>query len=188
MEIVKTMSNVDDENLESVKTEMEHLRKKLKEYERLRPRGKGFGQDMQESFISPKDPFAHQYMLLRNHTREVNSFPDLMNPDIVLSNIGDNRTLLVYQRDFRLITRLFDMSLRCIGAKDLFNSLYYGWLGEMRMTSALSGRERDLQSFIIPEDTGGRGSFSFLGKKKSKPKKRTVQDYLSPDEQSNIYD
>ena len=78
---------------------------------------------------------------------------------------------------------------------DLFNNLYYPWVGQIRLTSALGGTERSLQSFLEPVQQQFE-SFSFWQKhqQKKQGKKRRLQDYIMPQEGGggggggNIYD
>lgn len=166
---------------------IEIQRRKISELEGKQGEEKGFGDYVaQTQFYAnmPTDPYSHQYQLLNKPHKDVKDFGDLLDPDIVLSNIQGSRTLLLYQRDFHFITRLFDMAKRSTGIMQLFKPLYYSWKGQIRMTSALKGKERDLQSFLDPElaDPG----FSFPIPPKKTKKRKNVQDYLTPQEE-NIY-
>lgn len=148
---------------------------------------KGFGDYVKQTQYyanMPTDPYSHQYQLLHRPHKDVKDFGDLLDADIVLSNIQGSRTLLFYQRDFHLLTRLFDMAKRSNGIMELFKPLYYSWKGQIRMTGALKGKERSYQSFLEPEYSESGFSFPILPKKKKS--KRNVQDYLTPQE-DNIY-
>jgi hypothetical protein len=146
----------------------------------------------------PRDQFGHQYKLLYHPGQELSKKSrrsELFNPDILLGNIKDSRSLYFLQRDFAILHRLFDMGLRSEGVMDLFNNLYYPWVGQIRLTSALGGTERSLQSFLEPVQQQFE-SFSFWQKhqQKKQGKKRRLQDYIMPQEGGggggggNIYD
>jgi len=165
---------------------IEIQRRKISDLESKQGKEKGFGDYVaQTQFYAnmPTDPYAHQYQLLHRPHKEVTNFGDLLDADIILSNIQGNRTMLLYQRDFHFITRLYDMALRSNGIMRLFKPLYYSWKGQLRMTSALKGKERSLQSFLEPEFVDPGFSFPIPPKKK---KKKNVQDFLTPQE-DNIY-
>jgi hypothetical protein len=134
----------------------------------------------------PRDPFAHQYMMIHKPPRKITTMDELLSSGVLLSNIKDSRTLLLMQRDFYYLSRLFDMGERSKGVRSLFNCLYYPWEGQMRMTATLGGKERYMQSFLEPEDEAG---FGFLKPKHKKKKagKRKLTDYLTPDE-GDIYE
>ena len=129
----------------------------------------------------PRDQFGHQYKLLYHPSVEINKNTkrrDLFNPDILLGNIKDSKTLYFFQRDFMILHRFYDMGLRSIGIMDLFNNLFYSWEGSIRMTGALGGNERWLQSFLEPGQPTYE-SFSFLEKRKmEKERKRRLKDYI----------
>jgi hypothetical protein len=131
---------------------------------------------------TPKDQFSHQYKLLYHPSVEINTRSkrvDLFNPDILLGNIKDSKTLYFFQRDFSILHRIYDMGLRSEGVMDLFNNLYYAWIGQIRLTGALTGNERLLQSFLEPVLSQSEG-FSFLEKHKvEKEKKKRLRDYMA---------
>jgi len=128
---------------------------------------------------TPKDPFAHQYKLLYHPTIEPRDRTELLSPDSLLGTIKDSLTLRCLQMDFTLLHRFYDMGLRSKAVMDVFNNLYYAWSGNMRMTSALGGNERLLQSFLEPAPITYEG-FSYWEKRemKKQAKKFKLQDYL----------
>lgn len=129
----------------------------------------------------PKDQFSHQYKLLYHPQRDISDKSkrrDLFNPDILLGNIKDSKTLYFFQRDFMLLHRFYDMGLRSEGVMDLFTNIYYSWEGSMKMTGALGGTERWLQSFLEPGQPSYE-SFSYWQKRKAeKEKKKRLKDYI----------
>lgn len=145
----------------------------------------------------PRDQFGHQYKLLYHPGQEISKKSrrsELFNPDILLGNIKDSRTLYFLQRDFAILHRLFDMGIRSEGVMDLFNNLYYPWVGQIRLTSALGGTERNLQSFLEPQQQQFE-SFSYWQKRQQKKqggKRKRFMDYLQPqgggEGGGNIYD
>lgn len=165
---------------------IELQRRKIAELEGKQQEDKGFGDYVaQTQFYAnmPTDPYSHQYQLLHRPHKEIEKFGDLLDADVVLSNIQGNRTMLLFQRDFHLLTRMFDMAKRSVGIMLLFRPLYYSWKGQLRMTSALKGKERSLQSFLEPESY--EPGFSFPIPPKKSKKKKNLQDFLTPEE--NIY-
>jgi hypothetical protein len=130
---------------------------------------------------TPRDQFAHQYKLLYHPSQEItkkSKRSELFNPDILLGNIKDSKSLYFLQRDFAILHRLFDMGQRSPGVMDLFNNLYYPWVGQIRLTSALGGSERSLQSFLEPYQQQSE-SFSYWQKRQEKKKQRKhLKDYI----------
>jgi hypothetical protein len=141
--------------------------------------GKGFGDYVAKTqFYAniPKDPFSHQYQLIHRPSRgEPQGFDDLLDPNILLSNIQDSKSMLICQREYYLLSRFFDMGTRSEGVMGVFRTLYFPWVGQMRMTCGLKSHERDLQSFLEPEV---ESSMSWFGKRKENKKKRSMRDMM----------
>lgn len=155
------------------------------------PMTKGFGDYIARSTFYanvPRDPYAHQYMMVHRPAKDIEKPSDLLSPEILLSNIKESRTMLLLQRDFYYLHRFFDMGIRSDAVEMLFRGLYYPWEGQMRMTATLQGKERDLQSFLSPAEPMSGGGFSFLKRRPKEKKKKNIQDYLVPSEEENIYD
>ena len=166
---------------------IEEQKIKLAELEREKEKEKGFGDYVAQTQYyanMPTDPYAHQYQLLNRPHRDVNNFGDLLDAEILLSNITGSRTMLLLQRDFHFITRLFDMAKRSNGVMQLFKPLYYSWKGQLRMTCALKGKERSLQSFLEPELVEPGFAYPIP---KQKKRKKSVQEYLTPQQEEQIY-
>lgn len=176
------MSDHEKEKLLKILNEQ---RQKINELEEKKGVTAGFGEYVQKTqYYSnmPNDPYSHQYQLLHRPHSDVKEFSDILDADIILSNINGDRAMLLCQRDLHFLTRFFDMGKRSPGVMRLFNTLYYSWRGQMRMTGALKGKERDLQSFLEPQVV--EHGFSFP--KKKKPKKRQGwQDYMTPQEEGS---
>ena len=174
---------------------IEELKEKLaqsEKREKTTKRSGGFGDFIGKAqFYAnvPRDPFAHQYMMIHKPSKELKHPSDLLCPDILLSNIKDDRTMLLFQRDFYYLNRFFNLGKRSSAVMAVFTSLYYPWVGQLRMTTTIGGIERAYQSFIEKDvETRGFG-LSFLRKKKQARKKKQLTDYLHPDEeQGNMYD
>lgn len=116
---------------------------------------------------TPKDQFAHQFKLLFHPQSEPKSQMDLLPPDAILGHVKDSKTLLFLQNDNAILNRLYDMGQRNGGILELFDSLYYSWWQQMRLTGALGASERRLQSFLEPETVPYEG-FTYLEKKAAK--------------------
>jgi hypothetical protein len=157
-----------------------------------RPGAKGFGDYIARSqFYAnvPRDPYAHQYMMVHKPAMDVSKPSDLLSPNVLLSNIKESRTMILLQRDFYYLHRFFDMGRRSDAVAMLFRGLYYPWEGQMRMTATLSGKERDLQSFLAPLEPMGGGGLSFLKKRpKTARRKKSLQDFLTPQEDESMYE
>jgi hypothetical protein len=173
-----------DDLIELQQEEIAYLKKKLQEKESATTSFDDYLRELKVYSDIPKDQFGHQYKLLYHPAQELSKKSrrsELFNPDILLGNIKDSRTLYFLQRDFAILHRIFDMGLRSEGVMDLFNNLYYSWVGQIRLTSALGGTERSLQSFLEPIQSQFE-SFSYWQKRQQKKagKRRGIRDYLNP--------
>jgi hypothetical protein len=156
----------------------------------------GFGKYMELGAIYanvPHDPYSHQFQLIHRPGRTISKLEDMLDPNILLSNIEDSRTMFLCQRDFYFLSRFLDMGTRSDGILRVFNALFYPWVGQMRMTSALKGRERDLQSFLdVPAVASTGYGLSWAQKRhlKKQKKRKGVADYLVPQDTGGggIYD
>jgi len=126
-------------------------------------------QDMRLYGDVPKDQFAHQFKLLFHPQSAPKTQMDLLPPDALLGLVKDSKTLLFLQNDNAILNRLFEMGQRNEGIMELFESLFYSWWQQMRMTGTLGGNERWLQSFLEPSSIPYEG-FSFLEKREAKKK------------------
>ena len=115
----------------------------------------------------PKDQFGHQFKLLFHPQAAPKTQMDLLPPDALLGLIKDSKTLHYFQQEEFLLNRFFDMGQRSEGIMQLFDSLFYPWWQSLRMTGALGGTERWLQSFLEPTSVPYEG-FSFLEKRQAK--------------------
>lgn len=113
----------------------------------------------------PQNLVSHQHKLLFHLQKPPKTQMDLLPPDALLGLVKDSKTLFLLQKDNEILNRFFDMGQRNEGIMDLFNSLYYSWWQQLRMTVTLGATERKLQSLLEP-DTAPFESFSFLEKKK----------------------
>lgn len=158
---------------------IENLQEQLDEAKEQNVRKGGLGEYVARTqFYAniPKDPFAHQYQLIHRPKKdEPDTFDDLLDPNILLSNIQDSKSMLICQREYYLLLRFFDMGKRCEGIMDVFKTLYYGYIGQMRMTCALNSHERDLQSFLEPEVSS---SMSWFQKRKDKKRNRNMKEMM----------
>lgn len=176
-----------DKLLEVINQQKEQI-DKLKT-QQMKPRGFGdyIAQGMFYANV-PKDQFSHQFMMIHKPPKEIKRFDDLLSSEILLGNIEDQRTMLLAQRDFYYLNRFYDMGVRSKGVMSLFISLYYPWKGQMRMTSIMEGRERDLQSFLIPEEPATGFKLPFFKKKKKTQGKRRITDYMTPQQEEMTYE
>jgi hypothetical protein len=135
----------------------------------------------------PHDQFAHQTQIVRHPGRDPEKRSELLDPDVILSNIQDSRTLFLLQRDFLILHRFYDMGMRSDGIKIVWESRYHPWVGQVRMTSAYKGGERRMQSFLEPSTMPSEG-FTYLEKRKAKKEQKGWQRFLKPQDEGNIYE
>ena len=100
----------------------------------------------------PRDAFSHAFTMMDiRGNDEVKMFSQILEQHILLSFLGEDKQLRLYQNDIVLLTNLFDMSRRAPELKNFFLNLYYGWKGELALTRTKDGIERRLQA------TAGKG-------------------------------
>ena len=119
----------------------------------------------------PKDQFGHQFKLLFHPSKKPKNEMDLLPPDALLGLIKDSKTLLLFQNDQTLLNRFYDMGKRSKGLMLVFESLFYPWYQQLRLTGALGGTERWLQSFLEPTAVPYEG-FTYWEKKKMQKEAR----------------
>jgi hypothetical protein len=157
--------------------------------EREKQTADGFSKYIERSsFYSniPDNPYAQQYQLINKPSKKIEHPDEIVDSTIQLGNIKDSKTMILYQRDARLLNRFYDLASRSDGVASLFNTIYFGWRGEIKLTASLEGRERMLQSFLEPTEQA-RG-FTFMQKRKEKKRKKQLMDYMSPDQGGGYYD
>lgn len=127
----------------------------------------------------PKDQFGHQYKLLFHPQASPKTQMDLLPADAILGHVKDSKTLFMLQKDNEILNRVYEMGIRSRGIMELFDSLFYSWWQQLRMTGALGGTERWLQSFLEPVGVPYE-SFSFMERQKAKKeaKQKGLLDYV----------
>ena len=141
----------------------------------------GFGQYTQETqkmMFSPDNPYGHQYALISSQTKDVkkHGWRAIDDPQIVLGDIDNEKTLRLYQIDYSLLVSCCNMAQKDPMWESVFDTFWRKFKGELRMTSNMGGKERFFQAFMTPKSSS-RPGFSFLRKKSSK-KKKTYADYI----------
>jgi len=175
--------------LEKVDKLQRELEIKTKELEAKKKKEMKFSSYINESrFYSnmPHDQFAHQTQIVKHPGRDPEKRSELLDPDILLSNIQDSRTLFLLQRDYLILHRFYDMGTRSDGIHLVWESRYHPWVGQVRMTSAYKGGERRMQSFLEPTPSPTEG-FTYLEKRKMKKESKGIGKFLKPDE-GNLYE
>ena len=98
----------------------------------------------------PRDQFAHSHKLLFHAHEPPLTQMDLLPEDAILGGTENGKQLFLLQKDNEILNRFYDMGTRSKGIMDVFNSLFYSWWQQMRMTGTINFTERILQSFIEP--------------------------------------
>lgn len=99
---------------------------------------------MQRGKITPKDPFSHAAWLLTNDdSRQPED--DVVDKQIQLSYIGNDKMLRFYQNDAILLTQIKNMAIRDPVLAPVFSVLENSWKSELKLTKVLGGLERQLQ-------------------------------------------
>ena len=137
-----------------------------------------YTQENQKLYYAPDNPYAHQYSLISSKTGDVETkkWDVIDDPQIVLGDIDNEKTLRLYQTDFRLLVECCGLAQKDPMFNIVFNALWRIFKGELRMTSNMGGKERFFQAMMTPKSQA-RPGFSLLRKASSK-KKKTMADYV----------
>jgi hypothetical protein len=111
---------------------------KLKEYFKGVTQGKTF----------PKDPFMLSHSFLVQDDNNI-MIGDLADKQAMLSYLGDDMMVQFYQTDIDILTRMRNMGIRDNKLLPVFATIYYGWLGTLKITRAKDGIERQLQATAV---------------------------------------
>ena len=175
-------NKAEEEKVKQMKQQIQDL----EIYKKSHPSGGSFSKNIDDSRVSVKDPFSHAMELLRSKNKDPKCYADLWDQNILLGDISDQKTLLLYQRDYRILTAMFGLGKRSPAMMDLFQREYQTFLMQIRMTSAMGGAERSYQAMQVPDRI--HKGFVF-GSRRGKAKKRQdIQDYLTPQEEPGIYE
>jgi len=140
-----------------------------------------YTQDQQVLSQLPHDQFGHAYTLINNRSRkmEKEGFDIIADPQILLGNIKDEKSLKFYQMDVMLLTNLLACALNDPVMKVVFDPLWTVFKQEIRSTCNIDGVERSYQAFHVPMGQASRKGFGLFNKKK---KQKEPIDYVIPSE------
>lgn len=147
--------------------------------------GSAFGsytQDMQKMGFSPDNPYGHAWGLINSPIKDIekDNMHVLDDPQILLGDIDNEKSLRLYQMDLDYLTNFCQMAIIDEMWKGVFEVLWQKFKNEVRITSAMGGKERQYQAFHIPQMSTKKG-FSFL--KRGSKKKKQAMDYILPSEE-----
>ena len=98
--------------------------------------------------VMPKDPFGLSHSFLTQDESNI-MLGDLADKQAMLSYLGDDLMVQFYQNDIDILTRMRNMAIRDENFLDVFATIYYGWLGTLKITRAKDGIERQLQATAV---------------------------------------
>lgn len=96
----------------------------------------------------PHDPFSHAASLMDEDHNDISAFSQICSKSVILANVEDNKLLRLYQNDIIILTQLYSAALREPELRTLFLTIYYGWLGELKLTRAKDGLELKAQHTV----------------------------------------
>ncbi len=101
-----------------------------------------YTQDQKTLGNLPHDQFGHAYTLINNRSRkmEKEGFDIIADPQILLGNVKDEKSLKFYQMDVMLLTNLLACALHDPVMKVVFDPLWTAFKQEIRSTCNLDGR------------------------------------------------
>lgn len=144
-----------------------------------------YSQETQKIGYIPDNQFSHAYMLLtaQGKTFEKDGMDIVDDPQILLGNVENEKTMRFYQRDLFFLVQMAGIAQYDDIFKEIFLPLWKIFKSEVRITTAMGGTERQYQAFHIPMMNTKRG-FSLFGKKK-KQKKKDAMEYLIPQDEND---
>lgn len=98
--------------------------------------------------ITPRDPFGLSHSFLTQDESNI-LVGDLADKQAMLSYLGDDMMVQFYQNDIDILTRMRNMGMRDEKLLPVFATIYYGWLGTLKITRAKDGIERQLQATAV---------------------------------------
>lgn len=123
---------------------------------------KSYYKNITQGRVSPKDPFALSHSFLQQDENNI-MIGDLADKQAMLSYLGDDMMVQFYQNDIDILTRMRNMGMRDENLLPVFATIYYGWLGTLKITRAKDGIERQLQATAVggynPASTQLTGGF-----------------------------
>jgi hypothetical protein len=134
---------------------------------------------------NPDNQFSHAWQLINTQRKQMHKdgFDFLFDPQILLGNIDNEKSLRLYQIDLFFLNNMFSCALNDPVMEHVFKPLWSNFKNEVRITSVIGGGERFLQAFHIPAQQQSKG-FKLLGKRK---KKKEPVNYVIPEEDDGIY-
>ena len=140
-----------------------------------------YTQDQQMLSQLPHDQFGHAYTLINNRSRkmEKEGFDIIADPQILLGNIKDEKSMKFYQMDVMLLTNILACAINDPVMKVVFDPLWTAFKQEIRSTCNIDGVERSYQAFHVPSRGVAKKGFGLFNKKK---KQREPIDYVIPSE------
>ena len=128
----------------------------------------------------PDNPYGHASWLINSKSKkfEMDGLDVLDDPQIHLGFMEDPKTMRIYQMELAYLTGMATLALQDLTMRYVFCSLWKQYRNEVRMTTSMSGAERQYQAFHIPQQVKKKG-FGFL---RPKQKKREPIEYIFPQE------
>ena len=103
--------------------------------------------ELNRSKYYPKDPFEHGAFLIDPKKLD-DPYSDIVDTQILLTNMGSDRLLALNQQEAFLYTCLKNMAEREPELQGVYNVLYNGWRNELQISRTKDGKERDMQGAI----------------------------------------
>jgi hypothetical protein len=98
------------------------------------------------SKIIPKDPYSHNANLIDTDEKIIPEYNKVVGKHHLLSNVGDDVTLRLYQNDSLLLSWLLSMAKRDKSLIPVYDVLAGVFLSELNLTRAKDGGERKEQA------------------------------------------
>ena len=147
-----------------------------------------YTQDGQKLGHIPSDPYSHAWGLLHNQTKKLaTDGMDILDSDqVVLGNVKNDKTLAIYQKEYRYLVNLCKMALNDEIFTPVFEVLWKQFVVDIRLTGVMGGTERAYQAFQVPTGVSTKSGFGGTFLRKKKP--REPIEYLIPsEEEEGVY-
>lgn len=102
---------------------------------------------MSQAQFIPETPYDHAFALLQGDKKEFKSFLDMHSQLSLLSNIGSDRLMAIFQDEMFFHSQFFDMGMKDSEVLGFFELLFATFLNQLSLTRARDGLERKLQVF-----------------------------------------
>jgi hypothetical protein len=135
--------------------------------------------------VSPKEQWAFSKYLLDSEIELVNSFNNMVDGQVKLSNITDKPQLTLEKMQMYNLGNLLHLGIREPELLGLFIYCYNCWKAGLQLTRAVKGRERGLMALIGNSPMASAESDGFFSDPETTEEKNFFSKLMGAQKQNN---